>query len=210
MLVVPLNLLAKAEPLTADERRVIESHPKYGAELLLWRFPTIAGPLAAAVATHHERADGTGYPNGLTGSDLPALGRLLRVADVYAALSEERPHRPAADPRSALTELLLLAEQGQIDRDFAEYLLNLAFYPVGTVVELTDGRVGVVVANHSNRLDPRSPGRPVVAILAEADGTLLPRAEHIDLAAADRGGIVRGLTTSHARELLGGKYPDLV
>ena len=181
----------------------MESHPKYGAELLLWRFPTIAGPLAAAVATHHERTDGTGYPNGLTGADLPPLGRLLRVADVYAALGEERPHRPAADPRTALTELLLLAEQGQIDHDFAEYLLNLAFYPVGTVVELTDGRVGVVVANHPNRLDPRSPGRPVVAVLADADGTPLPRVEHVDLAAADRGSIVRGVSAARRREAVG-------
>ena len=200
----------KPEALTADERRVVESHTKYGAELLLWLFPTIAGPLAAAVATHHERADGTGYPNGLTGDDLPALGRLLRVADVYAALGEERPHRPASDPRAALTEVLLLAEQGQIDRDFAEYLLNLSFYPVGTLVELTDGRVGTVVANHPNRLDPRSPGRPVVAVLIDADGALLPRAEHVDLAAADRGSIVRGVPADRARDLLGAKYPDLV
>lgn len=51
-----------------------------------------------------------------------------------------------------------MAEQGQLDRDFAEYLLNLSYYPVNTVVELTDGRVGVVVANHANRLDPRHPG----------------------------------------------------
>ncbi len=210
MLVVPARLLVKPEALTADERRVVESHTKYGAELLLWLFPTIAGPLAAAVATHHERADGTGYPNGLTGDDLPALGRLLRVADVYAALGEERPHRPASDPRAALTEVLLLAEQGQIDRDFAEYLLNLSFYPVGTLVELTDGRVGTVVANHPNRLDPRSPGRPVVAVLIDADGALLPRAEHVDLAAADRGSIVRGVPAGRARDLLGAKYPDLV
>jgi hypothetical protein len=210
MLVVPASILAKTDPLTADERRAVETHPKYGAELLLWRFPTIAGPLAAAVATHHERADGTGYPNGLAGADLPALGRLLRVADVYAALSEDRPQRAALDPRSALTEVLIQAEQGQVDRDFAEYLLHLAFYPVGTVVELTDGRVGVVVANHPNRLDPRSPGRPVVAVLADADGALLPRAEHVDLSAADRGSIVRGVPADRARELLGGKYPDLV
>jgi hypothetical protein len=210
MLVLPATVLAKTESFTADERRMVESHAKYGAELLLWRFPTIAGPLAAAIATHHERADGTGYPNGLSGADLPALGRLLRVADVYAALNEDRPHRPAMEPRAALTELLLLAEQGQIDRDFAEYLLNLAFYPVGTIVELTDGRVGMVVANHPNRLDPRSPARPVVAVLAEADGTLLPRAEHVDLTAADCGGILRGLTSTRARELLGSKYPDLV
>ncbi|QJW99064.1 hypothetical protein FTUN_6662 [Frigoriglobus tundricola] len=78
------------------------------------------------------------------------------------------------------------------------------------MVELTDGSVGTVVANHPNRLDPRSPGRPVVAILASADGALLPQAEHVDLTAADRGGIVRGLPAARARELLGSRYPDLV
>jgi HD-GYP domain-containing protein (c-di-GMP phosphodiesterase class II) len=209
MVAMPEGMHSKAEPLSADERRVLETHPKYGAELLLWRYPTLAGPLAAAVATHHERADGTGYPAGLR-DDLPPLGRLLRVADVYAALCEERPHRAALDPRAALTEVLLLAEQGQLDRDFAEYLLNLAFYPVGTVVELTDGRVGVVVANHPNRLDPRAPGRPVVAVLAAADGSLLPLPEHVDLSLATQGGILRGLPAARAREVLAGRYPDLV
>lgn len=210
MLAVPARVLAKTEPLTPDERRVVEAHPKYGAELLLYCFPTMAGPLAAAVATHHERGDGTGYPNGLGGSDLPPLGKLLRACDVYAALCEERPHRAAFDPRAALTEVLLMAEQGQVDRDFAEYLLNLAFYPVGAVVELTDGRVGVVVANHPNRLDPRAPSRPVVSVLTAADGGLLPRPEYVDLSAADRGGIASGVPAAKARELLGIRYPDLV
>jgi HD-GYP domain-containing protein (c-di-GMP phosphodiesterase class II) len=209
MLGVPVELLAKDEALTPGERRAVEPHAKVGAELLLWRFPNLAGPLAAAVATHHERADGTGYPAGLKGSDTPPLGRLLAVADVYAALGEDRPHRPAVDPRAALTEVLVLAEQGQLDRDFAEYLLNLSFYPVGTVVELADGRVGLVVANNPNRLDPRSPGRPVVAVLAEADGTLLPRTEHVDLSAADRGGILRGVPADRRRALFGGRYPEL-
>lgn len=210
MLAMPVEMLAKVEPLTPDERRTLETHPKYGAELLLWRFPTLAGPLAAAVATHHERADGTGYPAALQGSDLPALGRLLRVADVYAALGEDRPHRAALDPRAALTEVLLLAEQGQLDRDFVEYLLNLAFYPVGTIVELTDGRVGVVVANHPNRLDSRSPGRPVVAVLADAGGVLLPHPEHVDLSATERGSILRGVPADRVCEMLGSRYPDLV
>jgi HD-GYP domain-containing protein (c-di-GMP phosphodiesterase class II) len=210
MVAMPAELLAKAEPLSADERRALETHPKYGAELLLWRYPTLAGPLAAAVATHHERGDGTGYPAGLRGEDLPPLGKLLRVADAYAALREERPHRAALDPRAALTEVLLLAEQGQLDRDFAEYLLNLAFYPAGTVVELTDGRVGVVVANHPNRLDPRAPGRPVVAALSDSDGAPLPRPEHVDLSLATQGGILRGLPAGRAREVLGCRHPDLV
>lgn len=210
MLKVPSAVLAKTEPLTADERRTIEAHARLGAELLLWRFPNLAGPLAAAIATHHERADGTGYPAGLPGAQIPPLGRLLRVADVYAALNEERPHRPASDPRTALTDVLLMAEQGQVDRDFAEYLLHLSFYPVNTIVELTDGRVGVVVANHTNRLDPRAPGRPVVAVLTDAEGALLPRTEHLDLSASDRGSIVKAVPLARRRELLSARYPDLV
>ncbi|MCI0702482.1 MAG: HD domain-containing protein [Planctomycetia bacterium] len=210
MLGVPVEVLGKAEALTPEERRIVEIHPKAGAELLLWRFPNLAGPLAAAIATHHERADGTGYPAGSRGSDQPPLGRLLAVVDAYVALGEDRAHRTALDPRSALTEVLMLAEQGQLDRDFAEYLLNLSFYPVGTMVELSDGRVGVVVANHANRLDPRSPGRPVVAVLVDADGMMLPRPEHLDLSAAERGSIVRGVPSDRRHALLSSRYPDLV
>lgn len=210
MAIVPPALLAKAEALTADERRVVESHAKYGAELLLWRFPNLAGPLVAAVAAHHERPDGTGYPNALKGSDVPPLAQLLRVADVYSAVQEDRAHRPAQDSRAALTEVLLLAERGHADKDFAEQLLNLAYYPVGSVVELTDGRVGAIVANHPDRVDPRSPARPVVAVLADASGAALVRPEYLDLYAAGTGSVLRGVPTAKARELLGDRYPDLV
>ncbi|MFO0823312.1 MAG: HD domain-containing phosphohydrolase [Gemmataceae bacterium] len=179
-----------------------------GAELILRCFPEIA-PLAAAVAAHHERNDGTGYPNGLKGTTAPSLGRLLAVADVYTALSSPRPHRAARDGRAALTETLLLAEHGQLDRTFAAFLIRLSFYPVGTVVEMTDNRVGVVAANHPNPADPRTPGRPVIAVLADADGVLLPHPEHLDLATVDRGGILRALPADRRRLVLGSRYPDL-
>jgi hypothetical protein len=209
MMRVPAEVLAKPGPLSPDERRLVESHPQYGAEWMI-RYVKDAAPLADAIATHHERADGTGYPIGLKADTVPPLGRLLAVADTYAGMCEDRPHRPGQDTRATLTDVLLLAEQGQLDRDFAEYLLHLSFYPVGSVVELMDGRVGVVAANHPNRLDPRSPGRPVVAVLAEADGTLLPRPEHVDLSASARGGIVRTLPADRRRKVLGHRYPDLV
>lgn len=209
MTTMPAAVLARAGGLTPSERRMVDTHAQTSAELILRCFPEIA-PLAAAVAAHHERADGTGYPAGLRGTTAPALGRLLAVADVYAALNEPRPHRPARDGRAALTEVLLLAEHGLLDRDYAAHLVRLSFYPVGTVVELTDGRVGVVVANHPNPEDPRAPGRPVVAVLAAADGTLLPHPEHVDLATADRGAILRAVPVARRRELLGHRYPDLV
>lgn len=208
MMRVPVALLAKAGPLTAEERRVVEAHPQHGGEMVV-RFVAGAAPLGEAVAAHHERADGTGYPLGLKGSTAPSLGRLIAAADAYAALCSPRPHRPATDTRSALMEVLLMAERGVIERDFAEYLIHLSFYPVGTVVELTDGRVGVVAANHPNHMDPRVPGRPVVALLADADGNLLSRPEHLDLSASDRGGILRGVPADRRRQILGHRYPDL-
>jgi HD-GYP domain-containing protein (c-di-GMP phosphodiesterase class II) len=206
---VPAEVVARAGGLTPAERRLVDGHAQAGAELVLRCFPAIA-PLAAAVAAHHERTDGTGYPAGLKGTTIPALGRLLAVADVYAALKSPRPHRPARDGRAALTEVLLLAEHGLLDRDYAAHLVRLSFYPPGTAVELTDGRVGVVVANHPNPDDPRAPGRPVVAVLADAGGAPLPHPEHVDLATADRGGILRALPADRRRQLLGARYPDLV
>ncbi|MBA4065323.1 MAG: hypothetical protein C0501_16755 [Isosphaera sp.] len=209
MTAVPPAVVAKADGLSPGERRLVEAHAQVSAELVLRCFPEVA-PLAAAVAAHHERTDGTGYPAGLRGTTAPSLGRLLAAADVYAALCAPRPHRPARDGRAALTEVLLLAEHGRLDREYAALLVRLSFYPVGTVVELTDGRVGVVAANHPDPADPRAPGRPVVAVLAGADGVLLSHPEHVDLAAADRGGVLRAAPPDRRRAVLGGRYPELV
>ena len=134
---------------------------------------------------------------------------MLAAADTYSALCSPRAYRAAQDTRAALTDVLLLAEHGQLDKDFAEYLVHVSFYPVGSVVELTDGRVGMVAANHANRLDPRTQMKPIVALLADAGGTLLPRAEHVGLVQSPRCGILRTLPADRRRELLARRYPDL-
>jgi hypothetical protein len=208
MLRVPAAVLATAGPLTADDRRLIDAHPAAGAEMIRNLFPD-APLIAEAVAAHHERPDGTGYPNVLGGDEIPSLARLLAVCDHYAALAADRPFRSARDPRTALTDTLLAAEQGRLDRDFSEYLLTLSFHPVGTVVELTDGRVGVVAANHAARVNLRTASRPVVAVLTDSQQAVLPRAEVVDLAAADRGGVARVLSAAERRKVLAREYPDL-
>ena len=85
----------------------------------------------------------------------------------------------------------------------------MSFYPVGSVVELADGAVGVVVATHSARRDLNTPARPVLTLLTDSQGKLLAAPGHADLAECEGRSIVRGLPAAERRELLGGRYPEL-
>lgn len=92
---IPDSILHKPGPLTALERRTIETHAEAGYRMLARSDDEIL-QLAAMIAwTHHERIDGTGYPRGLVGSEIPEAGRIAAVADVADALMSERPYRPA-------------------------------------------------------------------------------------------------------------------
>ena len=208
MMKVPVGLLSKTTALTPEERRQLEAHPTIGAEWVS-RHLSDAGVIAEAIRQHHERSDGSGYPEGAKGDSISSLARLVSVCDAYAGQLQERPHRVAIDPRSALTNMLLAAEQGRYEQDFAEYLMTLSFYPVGTVVELNDGRVAVVAAQHPRTTSLRSTSRPVVAILTDPSGSWLPRPDFVDLAAADHGSIVHVLTADERANRLAEKYPDL-
>jgi hypothetical protein len=206
MLAVPAAVLAHPGVLDADQRRLVEAHCQAGRRAVSAAFPE-SPALAEAVAAHHERQDGTGYPEGLKAQQVPALARLLAVCDVYAAFCTSRPHRPARATRTALADALLLAEQGQLDHHFAECLLALSFYPVGSVVELAHGAVGVVVAAPAVPGDLNSPARPVVALLTDAQGEPLSRPHHIDLAQTDSHSIVRLLPPAERAELLARRFP---
>lgn len=207
LLGVPVEILAQPSPLSDGQKRVVERHPYSGAERTASSLGDVTG-LADAVANHHERLDGGGYPAGLVGAAIPAPARWLAVADVYAAIACQRPHRGPADPRTALTDTLMMAEHGSLDRVAAERLLNLTFYPVGTVVELTNGSVGRVVAVHPPRADVHAPARPIVAVLTDERGAFLPRPETLDLALCEGWAVVRALPVAQRRRLLTPRYPE--
>jgi HD-GYP domain-containing protein (c-di-GMP phosphodiesterase class II) len=208
MLAVPGDVFTSSKKLSAEAKRAVEVHPRVSAEKLAKVLPE-AATLFEAVVCHHEKLEGTGYPNGIRGESVPPLGRFLAACNTYAAMTSDRPHRPALCPRTALTDILMLAEDGLLDRDFCEYLLHMGFYPVGTVVELTDGRLATVAATHPGRAGVRATTRPVVAVLADDAGQPLPRPQVLDLAAADRGGIARTLPRAERAAKLGEAYPDL-
>jgi HD-GYP domain-containing protein (c-di-GMP phosphodiesterase class II) len=205
MVKVPAAILGRAEPLRDEERRQIEAHTLLGAEMAARIAPSAAW-LVEAAGQHHERLDGTGYPNGLREIQVKPLIRLLAICDVYTAMCQPRPHRAALDTRTALTDTLLLAEKGGLDRQLAERLLLLSFYPVGTIVELSDGSVGLVVATHQTRRDLNTPARPVVSVLSDHQGQPLPAPRVVDLSAIEGRTILRGLSQDESRERLGKRY----
>ena len=100
LLALPGDLLAGEGPLDAEQRTLLETHPDASAEILepLSR----VGVPVAAVRAHHERLDGSGYPRGLRGRQVPVGAELLAVADCYAALTHDRPHRPAVGHAEAI------------------------------------------------------------------------------------------------------------
>jgi HD-GYP domain-containing protein (c-di-GMP phosphodiesterase class II) len=203
MLRVSGDLLHQAAPLDDAGQRAVEAHCRAGAEILTALAPEERW-LADIALTHHERLDGTGYPDGLRDGQITPLARFIAVCDVYAAQCAGRPYRPARDPRTALAETLLRAEQGELDGGQAEQLLQIAFYPAGAAVELADGSVGVVVAAPSGT----DPARPVIALLLDSRGEPLALPHYLDLARCDSHSIVRSLPNAERRELLGRKLPE--
>ncbi|MFJ9337882.1 HD-GYP domain-containing protein [Streptomyces sp. NPDC101733] len=100
---VPTRLLRKDGPLTPEERRVIELHPEYGHEMV--RGIGFLGEARSAILHHHERIDGTGYPYGLTGEQIPVLARVVAVADSFDAMTSTRSYSRARPVETALAEL---------------------------------------------------------------------------------------------------------
>ncbi|MFD9864396.1 HD-GYP domain-containing protein [Streptomyces alboflavus] len=100
---VPTRLLRKEGPLTPQERRVIELHPEYGHEMV--RGIGFLGDARAAILHHHERIDGSGYPYGLTGTQIPESARVVAVADAFDAMTSSRSYRRARPVPAALAEL---------------------------------------------------------------------------------------------------------
>ncbi|MEV5726390.1 HD-GYP domain-containing protein [Streptomyces pharetrae] len=100
---VPTRLLRKDGPLTPEERRIIELHPEYGHEMV--RGISFLGEARAAVLHHHERMDGSGYPYGLVGSQIPESARVVAVADAFDAMTSTRSYRRARPVPAALAEL---------------------------------------------------------------------------------------------------------
>ncbi len=121
---VPNGIWDKAGKLSAFERQRVERHAAE-SERIAARTPLLA-PYAAVIGAHHERGDGSGYPRRAQAANTSPLSRVLAAADVFAALGEERPHRPARSSEDAVATLLGEVKAGRLDRDAAHSVLRAA------------------------------------------------------------------------------------
>jgi putative nucleotidyltransferase with HDIG domain len=123
-LAVPEEVLTKPGPLTAEEWATVRRHCAVGSDLLRAITPEL-GPLADAVRAHHERWDGSGYPDGLVGEEIPVAGRIVAVADVYDALTHPRAYRREPFSSDAATEYLVARAGSLFDRQAIDAFLRV-------------------------------------------------------------------------------------
>ena len=153
---VDKRILNKPGKLTPEERAIMERHTQYGYDMLYNRSEIRAESRACALC-HHENADGSGYPKGLAGGEIPPLAMIVHVADVYDALVKKRSYKPGFCQSEAV-EYLMGGCGTLFDLECVRsFLKYIAVYPVGCDVELSDGRRGRVVAN-----TPGHAARPTV------------------------------------------------
>ena len=118
---IPDAVLLKTQPLNAREFREMQRHPEIG-ERLLGDLRSLA-PVRPIVRHHHERLDGSGYPDGLRGSEIPLLAHIVSIVDVYDALTTPRPYRLALSHASAIAELRREVTCGRMSRDLVEMFI---------------------------------------------------------------------------------------
>ena len=117
----PSEILCKPSPLTPAEREEMNRHATVGHEILADSKSDLLRLAAAIALTHHERYDGSGYPRGLAGTEIPLEGRITAVADVFDALLSDRPYRPALTLEKTVE---ILKEGGQFDPQIVDCLLE--------------------------------------------------------------------------------------
>ena len=146
MVRVPANLWMKKERLTAIEFRAVQKHTMYGCDMLqkITRLP-MTTPFV--VYQSHERENGTGYPKRRVGHFIHDYAKIIAIADMYTAFTADRPNRERKKPYQAMESLVLLSSKGFISQPMVRAMLNIVgLFPVGSWVELKDGRIACVVA----------------------------------------------------------------
>lgn len=158
------DCLNKQGKLTDDEFEQMKRHPVEGYRYIRKNFDI---PLQACLGVlhHHEKYDGTGYPHQKAGKDISLFGRIIAIADVYDAITSDRPYRRGILPSKAM-EYIMGGSSYHFDYELISiFISKVAAYPLGTCVKLSNGVIGIVVENYSD-----ASSRPKLRLINDIDG----------------------------------------
>lgn len=169
------ELLFRQGPLNDEEYAEIKLHVRHGLEMVR-STPGVNADVLAMIASHHERHDGSGYPDGLAGNEIPVFGRISGLVDCFDAMTTHRPYAAAKSSYDAIRELNSLAGIKFQKELVEQFVQALGMFPTGTLVELNTGEVGVVIEqNRVRRL------RPKIMLLLDRDRQPVGDARTLDL-----------------------------
>lgn len=165
---VSKEILNKAGKLTPTEFEEIRTHSLLGCNHIKKGYGVSASSYMG-ILDHHEKYEGGGYPNNLKGENISWYGRIIAIADVYDALTSDRPYRKAMLPSDAM-EYVMASNNTQFDPKVVEvFVRKIAPYPIGTCVKLSNGLTGIVVQNYETLCM-----RPRVRVFLEQDSDVDP------------------------------------
>ena len=161
---IPMEILNKPGRLTDEEFEMIKSHSMNGYNLLRQK-NDMPGEVLDIVRSHHERINGRGYPDGLTADFIGLLVQITSIVDVYDAITSDRCYHDGIAPHDALKNMFDWAGEN-FDADLVENFIKcLGIYPIGSMVELNTGHIGIVVsASEKARL------RPIILVVINKNG----------------------------------------
>jgi HD-GYP domain-containing protein (c-di-GMP phosphodiesterase class II) len=153
-ILTPDEILHKPGRLTPEEFEVMKLHARHSRDILATT-EGIGELTVITAAQHHERLDGTGYPEGLKGDEISEYGRMVAISDVYDAITADRVYHKGMTPTQGLKKLLEWSGTHLDPSLVKQFIRCLGLYPVGSLVLLESGRLGVVV--EANESDQRLP-----------------------------------------------------
>jgi HD-GYP domain-containing protein (c-di-GMP phosphodiesterase class II) len=173
---VPKELLNKKDKLTYEEYKIVQNHVKIGYDMVE-KADGVSKETRDAILYHHENIDGTGYPEGLKGNEIPLSAKICAVSDVYDALLSNRDYRVKLN-RYQATKILI----SNVDVKFDKYIIKnflkiIGHYPNGTNVILSDGYRGVI--------EKENKFKPIIRLTLSNQGQIINTKEILDLSKSD-------------------------
>lgn len=173
---VPLEILNKPGKLSKEEFEVMKTHPQKGYELLL-DDNNLSADVLAIVKSHHERLSGNGYPDSLPEQNISYYTKIVSITDVYDAITSDRVYHDGMTPHDAMQRLYEWMPNNFDQELMQKFIRTLGIYPIGSVVELKTGHIGLVVKlNENHRL------KPVVMLVMNKHKEFYPRRKLVNLA----------------------------